>query len=100
VPFFKGKEKYSAFPLVIMEEDLSGLANAKKLIGLRQVTRAFAENEGLRCLVLARDADDELKKKVLALAEKHNVKVRYVTAKAVLGKACNIDVSAAVVGLY
>ena len=83
-----------------MEEDLTGLAKAKKLVGLRQVTRAFAENERLSCLILARDADDDLKKKVLTLAEKHGVKIKYVTAKAALGKACGIDVAAAVVGIY
>lgn len=73
---------------------LEELKNAKRVIGIKQVTKAV--NNGLAgCVFLAADADDRVLKPLKTLCESKKVKVITGVTMTELGKACSIEVGAA-----
>lgn len=71
----------------------------KKLsIGTKQATKTIEQGLAAEVLV-ARDADPRITVKVTNLCNKLDVKLTYVDSMKQLGKACGIDVGAAVVAL-
>jgi len=77
------------------EEELRG---RKLRVGTKQTTKAV-ENGTAAKVFVARDADPKLTGKIAALAKKHNVELVYVDSMKQLGKACGIDVGAAMAAI-
>ncbi len=69
---------------------------AKKYVGLKQFIRS-AREERIKYVVLAENADEKIKNEVRDIAKKDNIKVKSFPSKEALGKACGIDIGAAVV---
>ena len=69
---------------------------AKKYVGLKQFIRS-AREEKIKYVILADNADERLKNEVKDIARKDDIKVKSFPSKEELGKACGIDVAAAVV---
>lgn len=74
------------------------LKNAKRVIGIKQVTKAV-RNHLTECVYIADDADDRVLSPLKELCEAEDVKVISVASMAELGKACNIEVGAAAAAL-
>ncbi|WP_438435324.1 50S ribosomal protein L7ae-like protein [Gorillibacterium sp. sgz500922] len=68
---------------------------SKIRIGTKQATRMIELGEATEVFV-AKDADPRLTGKVVNLCAKRGVKVTYVDSMKQLGKACGIEVGAAV----
>jgi large subunit ribosomal protein L7A len=69
---------------------------ARKLsIGTKQTLRMLEAGKAAEVYV-ASDADAKVTSKVIQLCQKKGVKITYVDSKKKLGKACGIEVSAAV----
>ncbi|SHE46323.1 ribosomal L7Ae/L30e/S12e/Gadd45 family protein [Clostridium fallax] len=66
----------------------------KKLIGIKQSTKAIKNGEG-RILYVAQDADKKKIDPLVSLAKSHGVEVKYVNTMKELGKMCGIDVGSA-----
>ena len=78
---------------------LEMLTNTKdRIVGIKQVLRA-AENGELEIIYIARDADLEIREKVLAAAEQFEIRAEMAPSKAELGRAAGIDVEAACAAL-
>lgn len=72
---------------------------AKKLsIGTKQATKTIEQGLAAEVFV-ARDADPRITVKVTNLCSKLGIKVTYVDSMKQLGKACGIDVGAAIVAI-
>ncbi|QKS69693.1 50S ribosomal protein L7ae-like protein [Paenalkalicoccus suaedae] len=69
-----------------------------KVVGTKQTLKAL-ENEQVKELVVAKDADQHVLAKVLTSAENKSVSIEYVDSMKKLGKACGIDVNAAIVAI-
>jgi large subunit ribosomal protein L7A len=67
----------------------------KKVIGIKQSAKALNSGEG-KILYVASDAQNDLVKPVIELAENLNVEIRFVDTMKELGRLCGIDVGAAV----
>ena len=74
---------------------LEDLKTGSKLVGLKQSTRAVCEEKAVAAFV-ARDAQDTVKNPFVALCDEKGVPVEWVDTMAHLGKACGIDLGAAV----
>lgn len=70
------------------------LKNLNKVVGLKQVAKAINE-EGVKALYIAEDADPRVVEKVKLSAKQKNIETIYVESMKKLGKACGIDVGAA-----
>lgn len=68
--------------------------NGTLRIGTKQTTKAV-ENGTAKQVYVARDADPKLTSKIISLANKMGVEVVYVDSMKELGKACGIEVGAA-----
>jgi Ribosomal protein HS6-type (S12/L30/L7a) len=77
---------------------LEMITSSEKVVGTKQVIKNI-ENASIKCVVVADDADGFIKEQVFVCAKEYGVKVATVPSKAKLGKACGIEVAAAVVGL-
>ncbi len=77
---------------------LEAIVNSEKVVGIKQVLKGI-ENATIKCVVVADDADGFIKRQVIEFAKERNVQIATVSEKELLGKACKIDVAAAVVGL-
>jgi large subunit ribosomal protein L7A len=71
---------------------------AEKVVGTKQTLKAL-ESEQVRELIVAQDADRDILERVLAAAEHLEVPVGYVESMKKLGRACGIDVNAAIVAI-
>lgn len=80
------------------EEVESLIKRSSKLVGCRQVMRGLSEG-AVRCVIVAEDADAELRKKVVAKAKDRKVDVLYVSSKRRLGEQAGVEVEAAAVGI-
>jgi large subunit ribosomal protein L7A len=67
----------------------------KKVIGIKQSAKALNNGDG-KVLYVAADAQGDLIKPVIDLAEGLNIEVRFVDTMKELGRLCGIDVGAAV----
>ena len=72
------------------------LKNAKRVIGIKQVTKAV-KNDLAKCVYIADDADDRVLSPLKELCK--NVEMIFGNTMAELGKSCNIEVGAAAVAL-
>jgi len=67
----------------------------KKVIGIKQSVKSL-KNGGGKILYVANDAQEDLLKPVVELANNMNIEIRHVESMKELGKLCGIDVGAAV----
>lgn len=75
-----------------------GLQDAHVKIGTKQTMRMVEQGQADEVYV-AEDADPRLTSKVIALCNRNSVKVTYVDTMDNLGKACGIQVGAAMVAI-
>lgn len=75
------------------------ITSSVRLVGLKQVEKAISESDELRCVVLADDADKNIRDRVTALAGAKDIKVIAFAHKLELGRLCGIQVACAVVGI-
>jgi large subunit ribosomal protein L7A len=71
-----------------------GLQDVHVRIGTKQTTRSVEMGQATEVYV-ALDADQRLISKIVALCEEHSVNITYVETMIELGKACSIEVGAA-----
>lgn len=69
---------------------------AKVYVGLKQFVRSAREDE-IKYVVLAENADEKIKNEVRDIARKDDIRIKSFPSKEELGKACGIDIGAAVV---
>ena len=74
---------------------LNELANADKVVGVKQARRALASGQAKR-LYLAKDADPQLTGPLERQAAEKGVDVTWTDSMKALGRACGIAVGAAV----
>lgn len=67
-------------------------------VGTKQTIKAVEQNKAALVYV-ARDTDPKLMNKVIAACKKHGVEIHYVDTMKQLGKACGIEVGAAMAAL-
>ena len=77
---------------------IATLKNAKRVIGIKQVTKAV-KNDLAKCVYIADDADDRVLSPLKELCRTKNVEMIFGSTMAELGKSCNIEVGAAAVAL-
>jgi len=76
-----------------------GLKHAKhKTVGLKQTQRAL-EKGIVRCVYVAQDAEAHVLRPILDLCHNQQVQVIQVESMAELGRACGIEVRAAVAAI-
>lgn len=71
------------------------LRNARKVVGLNQTVRAV-EEQNARKVYIAEDADPRVIMPLYVLCQQANIEVVKVESMKDLGKACGIEVKAAV----
>jgi len=75
------------------------LKHAKqKTVGVKQTLRAM-EKGSVKCLFIAEDADAHVTRPIIELGQRQKVGIIYVSTMQELGKACNIQVGAAVAAI-
>ena len=74
------------------------LKNAKRVIGIKQVTKAV-KNDLAKCVYIADYADDRVLRTLKEICMTKNVEMIFGNTMAELGKSCNIEVGAAAVAL-
>jgi len=75
------------------------LKNAKNTtVGLKQTRRAL-EKGNVGSIYIAKDADSRIISPIIEMCKINNVKIREVQSMSELGKACGIEVGAAVVAV-
>lgn len=74
---------------------LENLKFEKKVIGVKQSTKALNHNK-IKTLYVAKNADSHLTENLKQKAKEKNIEVVNVESMKKLGKACGIDVGAAV----
>ena len=67
----------------------------KKVIGIKQSTKAMKNGEG-RILYVAKNANDKMVTPLVELAKKCGVEIKHVKNMKILGEMCGIDVKSAV----
>lgn len=72
--------------------------NSEKVVGIKQVLKGII-NDTLRCVVVSEDCDSNIKEKIIAACNDKNVQVKAYPSMKEMGKICQIEVAAAVVGL-
>ncbi|MBU9720231.1 MULTISPECIES: 50S ribosomal protein L7ae-like protein [Bacillaceae] len=70
----------------------------EKVVGTKQTLKAL-EDEQVKEIIVAEDADPRVLQRVITQAEKTSVPWSKVDSKKKLGKACGIEVSAATVAI-
>ena len=74
------------------------LQNATLMIGTKQTTKAVEQGIA-RELYVAKDADPKITAKVVSLSRRSGIPIHYVDTMKQLGKACGIEVGAAMVAV-
>ena len=70
----------------------------KTIIGTKQTVKAIVQVIVIE-VIIAQDAEERIIAPVMEEAELHRIPVTYVDSKKKLGKACGIEVGAAVVAI-
>jgi len=78
--------------------NLETLKDAKKVIGLKQVTKAVKRHSAGRVL-LADDADERITEPLKELCRAEGVEVLETESMKALGQACGIEVGAATIAV-
>ncbi|MBU3196854.1 ribosomal L7Ae/L30e/S12e/Gadd45 family protein [Clostridium algidicarnis] len=66
----------------------------KKVVGIKQVTKALNNDQGLK-LYVAEDADSKIVIPIVSIAEEKNIEIEYISTMKYLGKMCGIEVGSA-----
>lgn len=66
----------------------------KRTIGTNQTTKAL-QQDAVKQLYVARDADARILQPIVRLADEKGIELHWVDSMKVLGKACGIEVGAA-----
>ncbi|WP_029451421.1 ribosomal L7Ae/L30e/S12e/Gadd45 family protein [Clostridium algidicarnis] len=66
----------------------------KKVVGIKQVTKALNNDQGLK-LYVAEDADSKITVPIVSIAEEKNIEIEYIATMKYLGKMCGIEVGSA-----
>lgn len=74
---------------------IESLRDGNKAVGIKQTIKAI-EKGSVKIVYIAKDADERVVGKIVELCRKGNIQLKYVDTMKSLGKACNIDVGAAV----
>ncbi len=74
---------------------LESLKNSKKTIGVRQSQKAVEEGT-VRTVFIARDAEEKVVRNIKEICTRNMIEIIYVDSMKQLGKACGIEVGAAV----
>lgn len=74
---------------------LDDLKHCKKTVGVKQSTKAI-ESGVVENVLIAKDCEQRVVKGILELCEKQSLPIIYVDSMKQLGKACGIEVEAAV----
>lgn len=74
------------------------LQDAHVKVGAKQTQRAIALGQAKE-VYIAEDADPRITSKIIALCHEKSIKITYVDTMANLGKACGIQVGAAMVSV-
>ncbi len=74
------------------------LSSPSKVVGSKQVLKGIS-NGTVRCVIVALDADAEVKKTLIAKAKTAGIEILYVPSKKRLGEIVGVDVAAASVGI-
>ncbi|NMB33509.1 MAG: 50S ribosomal protein L7ae-like protein [Clostridium sp.] len=77
---------------------LGNLKGNKKTVGLKQSMKAI-EKMAAKEILIAKDADERVVGRIKDACTKNNIPIVYVDTMKQLGKACDIEVGAAVVCL-
>ena len=78
--------------------DIDRLQTANRVVGLKQTLRAIESGE-TDTVFIARDADDRVRVPIEALCKQKQLTISFVDTTEDLGKACGIDVGAAVAAI-
>ncbi|TYQ17657.1 UNVERIFIED_CONTAM: LSU ribosomal protein L7AE [Acetivibrio alkalicellulosi] len=78
---------------------LNDLKNIKKSVGLKQSIKSL-EKGIVNQVYIAKDADEKVVRKIKEMCLEKNIPVIYIDTMKLLGKACGIDVGAAVVSIF
>lgn len=78
-----------------MLDDLKG---ARKVVGIKQSEKAVSSGEAA-CVYVAKDAHERVTAPFVALCTDSGVEINYAETMVALGRACGIDVGAAVVAV-
>lgn len=73
------------------------LKSSRKVVGCKQVLRGLSEAT-IRCVIVAEDAENELKSALFRAASEMNARVLIAPSMEWLGRQAGIDVGAATVG--
>ena len=79
------------------EKLIQMLNHSSKVVGSKQVLKGMSGT--VRCVIVATDADVDLRKKIVDCAKAGNVAIVRVQSKRHLGELAGIEVAAAVVGI-
>lgn len=74
---------------------LEDLRHCKKTVGVKQSTKAV-ENGTAKEVIIAKDCEQRVVRNIIELCEKTSVPITYADSMKQLGKACGIEVGAAV----
>ena len=74
------------------------LNTSSKVVGSKQVLKGISDST-VRCVIVASDADAQIKKRIVAQAKANGVEIVYVASKKRLGESVGVEVSAAAVGI-
>lgn len=74
---------------------LEQLKNGKCTVGVKQSLKALQKHE-VKCIFIAKDADARIVEPIKAMGETNGIEIVYIENMKQLGKACSIEVGAAV----
>ena len=74
------------------------LNTSSKVVGSKQVLKGISDST-VRCVIVASDADAQIKKRIVAQAKANGVEIVDVASKKRLGESAGVEVSAAAVGI-
>ncbi len=74
------------------------LSDTIQIVGTKQTLKQL-ENNGVKVVFVAKDADDKVTGQVVELAKAKNVQVEFIDTMEELGKKCNVEVKTAVAAI-
>ena len=74
---------------------LENLKSSKKSVGIKQTLKSVLSGNAIHVFI-AEDADEKVVNELKEVCKKSSIQIEYVENMKVLGKACGIDVGAAV----
>jgi len=78
---------------------LDDLPAARRIVGTKQVIKAAETGTAIRCVIVAQDADDHVKARIMDTCSRFNIDAEVTSSMTELGVLCGIDVGAACVAV-